>query len=90
MAENSESSLLAFILGGMIGATLGILFAPRPGKETRSAVLKLVDELQEKGINTAMKARKIYEDGKEIVNEEKEKLTSVLEAGKKAYNKEKK
>ena len=32
MSENNGDLLVGFIVGGLIGATLGVLFAPKSGK----------------------------------------------------------
>ena len=47
--KGSESSLLAFILGGVIGISLGILFAPAAGKETRKKLKILLEQLDDEG-----------------------------------------
>jgi gas vesicle protein len=36
--------LKAFLLGGVIFAGLGLIFAPQSGKETRKKIRKFVDE----------------------------------------------
>jgi gas vesicle protein len=44
MSDNRDT-LLAFILGGLIGAALGVLYAPKSGRETRSNIKKLGEEI---------------------------------------------
>jgi gas vesicle protein len=44
MKKKNKSGFLAFLLGGMIGATIGLLYAPQSGEETRKI---LIDEGQE-------------------------------------------
>jgi gas vesicle protein len=39
MSDNRDM-LLTFILGGLIGAALGVLYAPKSGRETRSSIKK--------------------------------------------------
>ncbi|MBP1709156.1 MAG: YtxH-like protein, partial [Deltaproteobacteria bacterium] len=39
---------LAFVAGGLIGATLGVLFAPHPGVETREKIKERAEEAREK------------------------------------------
>ena len=43
--KGSESPVLAFILGGLIGAFLGVLFAPAAGKETRKKLAEVLEQL---------------------------------------------
>ena len=42
--NNSEKGILAFLAGLATGATLGILFAPRSGEETRKIMGEKVEE----------------------------------------------
>ena len=37
-----------FIVGGLIGAVLGILYAPKPGAETRKNIAQGFNDLREK------------------------------------------
>ncbi len=56
------SIFFAFLLGGAIGAILGLLYAPRSGKETR-------DLLAEKSQECRDQSRELYETGKVKVSE---------------------
>jgi gas vesicle protein len=45
MSENRGSEIIgAFIIGGLIGAALGMLFAPAAGSETREKLGEWFDE----------------------------------------------
>ena len=46
------------ILGALIGASLGVLFAPKSGEETRSVIKK--------------KAKEYFDKGKEMIEDKKE------------------
>lgn len=63
----------AFILGGLIGAALGLLFAPRSGKETREMIASKADEYWGQGVemyNTGKeKAAEYYEKGMETAGD---------------------
>jgi gas vesicle protein len=49
MSENRGGEIIgAFVLGGLIGAALGVLFAPKAGKETREQLNTWMDETKEK------------------------------------------
>lgn len=62
----------AFILGGLMGAILGILFAPRSGKETREIISERAEEYWGEGVemyNTGVeKGKGYYEKGKETAS----------------------
>ena len=51
MSNERTNGLLGFLAGAAVGATLGVLFAPRSGKETRERIANkaggLKDELDE-------------------------------------------
>lgn len=68
--NRKESSFLSFLLGGLIGAVLGILYAPRSGKETREILKKAIEEYSE--------------EGKKIYQEKTEELSEAIEIGKKS------
>lgn len=60
--------LSAFVTGGLIGAIIGILFAPKTGQETRDDLKKRADELMEQ-------SRETYET-------QRERVLEVVDAGK--------
>ena len=45
MSEKSGDLLKGLIIGGLIGVVLGILYAPKSGKETREDIANKADEL---------------------------------------------
>jgi gas vesicle protein len=81
MSDNKDT-LFAFILGGLIGAALGVLYAPKSGKETRRDIKKFSEDVTGKvkdlGEDLTEKGRKVYEEGKD-------KISDVFEAAKKAF-----
>lgn len=90
---SSGSVLLSFLLGGVVGAGLALLFAPRSGHETRQKIKDLADDVKKKSteyVNQAKeKATSLVEEGKGYYDEKKSILKSAVEAGKEAYVKEK-
>jgi gas vesicle protein len=47
MSEKSSDLLKGLFIGGLIGVVLGILFAPKSGKETREDIIRKTDEFLE-------------------------------------------
>lgn len=41
--------VLGFLLGGAVGGVLGLLYAPKPGKQTRNDISRTSNELYENG-----------------------------------------
>lgn len=73
----------AFLLGGIVGAVLGLLFAPRSGKETRDMIADKAQDYWGEGVelyNTGVqKATEVYESGKETAVEKTEVLRSKID-----------
>ena len=78
-----KSGLGKFVLGAAVGAGLGILFAPKSGKETRKELKIKIDELIEKAKNIDIKEvrdninKKIEEIKSELADLDKEKVVSL-------------
>ena len=104
MAEDSGSNtsgvILAFLLGGLTGAALAILYAPRSGRETRERLGERLREGVDKGRElrerAVAKGREVYDDAsdfvgrqRETIEKRKDRLTTAIEAGKQAYRDEK-
>jgi len=49
MSDNNRTGeiLTAFVIGGLVGAIFGILFAPAAGKVTRERLSEWIDEKKE-------------------------------------------
>jgi len=98
--SNASSVILAFLLGGLTGAAVALLYAPRSGQETR-------DLLSERMRETADRGRELKEQavgrGRALVNDattllerqkqelesRKERFSAAVEAGRQAYREEK-
>jgi len=85
--------LLSFFIGGIIGAGVALLTAPKTGEETRKLIRDFADEARDKAedyIGQAKeKANSYVEKGKELIDKEKNIISKAVEAGKDAYEKEK-
>ncbi len=76
-----RSFLVPFLVGGLVGAALGLLLAPKPGREMRKQIKDFAVDTREK-MGTAI------DKGKELYGEAKTALSSAVEAGKQAYAEE--
>ena len=61
MSEGNNNLLKGLLAGGLIGMAMGILFAPKSGKETREDITRKADELLVKAKEEYGKA---FEKGK--------------------------
>lgn len=89
----SGSTILSFLLGGLVGAGVALLLAPRSGKETRQQIKDFADDMKGKAEDYVEQAKcrvtQAVEKGKGFVDEKKSIITTAVEAGKEAYEKEK-
>ena len=69
-----KKTVATLVAGTAIGAGLGVLFAPKSGKETRQDLKNKITELKEKLENVKVK------DVKKYVSEKIEKLETDLKA----------
>ncbi|MBI4391266.1 MAG: YtxH domain-containing protein [candidate division NC10 bacterium] len=94
---------LAFLLGGALGAFVGLIYAPDSGKRTRVRLRQFAEEAQEKTEDTVREFRdkaegrvrewrdrveEVVSTGKELLEENKDLLTGAYEAGKEAFLRE--
>lgn len=71
----------AFLAGGLAGAAIALLYAPRPGEETRAIVTDKMStawsDVQEKGIQAAENVQQVYQEatikGQQFAKEAQEK-----------------
>jgi len=85
--------ILAFVLGGIVGAGVALLTAPQSGRETREKIRDLADETRKKAGDYACqvkdKVSSAVESGKHFVDEKKSLISTAIDAGKEAFEKEK-
>ena len=92
--------ILSFLLGGLTGAALAILFAPRSGEETREMLGGKLREGAERGRKlrdrAAARGREILEDASDYVENQREalekrrdRLSAAVDAGRQAFRDEK-
>jgi gas vesicle protein len=83
---------LSFLAGAAVGAGVALLYAPKTGRELRDSIKDLtddaVDKIKEYTKEAQEKVKSTIEEGKELLAEKKSILTSAIEAGKEAMEKE--
>jgi gas vesicle protein len=77
-----RSLVVPFLVGGLVGAGIAILLAPKAGRETREDIKDLAVKSKEKVASTVHKGRELYEESTTA-------LSGAIEAGKAAYIEEK-
>jgi len=99
-SSGASGVILAFLMGGLTGAALAMLFAPRSGRETRDLLGETLRDSAEKtrGVRDRAvgKGREILEDASEYVERQREslerrkdRLSAAIDAGRQAYKEEK-
>ena len=107
MGDNSNGGgdkLAFFLAGAGIGAVLGLLFAPKSGRDTRDLITRTATDSRDYITNKVTEGKQLVEQkgrrfsddftsfvdkSKEAVQRQKEQLTAAFEAGKAAYREEK-
>jgi gas vesicle protein len=77
--------ILSFFLGGLVGAGVALLLAPKAGSETRQKIKELAEEVKEKAggyyEQARDKASSAVEVGKDFVEKNKSLVTSAIDGG---------
>ena len=67
MADNGDNFFKGFVLGGIVGGVLGILFAPKSGKDLRSELSVELDKAREDLEHAKKAALQAFEESKERI-----------------------
>ena len=98
--QTSPSSvILSFLIGGLAGAALAVLFAPRAGKETRDMLGERIREGQKRGRDIKERAvggaRDLLDEAEGFVDSKrgsvsrkKQQVQAAVDAGRQAYRDE--
>jgi gas vesicle protein len=97
MNKNSKTGFYAFLWGSMIGAIIGLLYAPKSGEETRQLIKDESEEMMNKAVISARDvqntARSTIQDAQtrlEAFNQEtKERLAKLQRIAKNTMGEQK-
>ena len=98
--SGASGIILSFLLGGLTGAALASLFAPRSGEETRELLGEKLRQGTERGRamrdRAVTKGREVLDDAagyverqRDTLEKRRDRLTAAVEAGRQAYRDEK-
>jgi len=87
---SEESGGFGWFLAGLgLGALIGVLYAPKSGRETREDLLRGAEEGREYVINRARQARvqadQWVDRGRDVLQKQKDQFAAAVEAGRQAY-----
>jgi len=67
MADNGDNFFKGFLLGGLVGGVLGVLFAPKSGREMRADLSAELEKARVDLENAKKAALKAFEESKERI-----------------------
>jgi len=84
---------LSFLAGAAVSAGLALLYAPKTGRELREKITEMTDDavgkIKDYTSEAQEKLKSTIEESKEVIMEKKSIITSAIEAGKEAMEREK-
>jgi gas vesicle protein len=87
--RDNSNSFLWFLAGLGFGALMGVLYAPRSGRETRDAIKNTAQEggeyLKTRGRGAKETVSQWVDRGKDVVGQQKEKISAAIDATRQAY-----
>lgn len=89
MAESNGNSFMWFLAGLGVGALIGVLYAPKSGRETRQLIRDNFDEGREYVAGQARQykeqASQWVDKGKDAYRHQKDQIGAAIDAGRQAY-----
>ena len=86
MAERDNgcgSFLIGFLVGGITGAVISLLYAPQSGEQTRAVIKEKAIELRDKSVETFDET---YKQAEEAANDAVEKAQDLIRLAEKKAN----
>lgn len=90
MAENNGGNSFMWFLAGLgVGALVGVLYAPKSGRETRQMIRDGLDEgrgyVTEQAQHYKQQATQWVDKGKDTIRHQKDQIGAAIDAGRQAY-----
>ncbi len=82
LTNKGSTLILSFLVGGVVGAGLAFLLAPKPGKEIRNDMKRFATTTKDRVTVAIDKGKNLYDEGRTAV-------ANAIDAGKNAYIQEK-
>ncbi len=76
--KKERSVLVPFVIGGLVGAGVALLLAPKSGRELRKDISDLASDAQDRISMTIDKSKELYEGSRSAVK-------NAIDAGKTAF-----
>ena len=87
--RESSNSFMWFLAGLGFGALVGVLYAPRSGRETREAIRNTAQEggeyLKNRGRDARETVSQWVDRGKDVVSQKKDQINAAIDATRQAY-----
>jgi len=87
--RDGNNAIMWFLAGLGLGALVGVLYAPRSGRETRQAILDAAEDSREYLVTKGQAAREQVTEwaakSKDAVKQQKDQFKAAYEAGRQAY-----
>ena len=89
MADDSNSSIGWFLAGLGLGALVGILYAPKSGRETREQLVSTAregtDYVAQRSRDAREQVTEWVDKSKDVVARQREQINSAIDAGRQAF-----
>ncbi|SRR5579859_1769847 len=89
MSDKDSSGLMWFLAGLGFGALVGVLYAPRSGRETRDALKSTAQEGREYIKTRGQEAKETVgqwvDRGKDVVSRQKDQFSSAIDSARQAF-----
>jgi gas vesicle protein len=78
LPKRGNTVLVPFVVGGIVGAGIALLLAPKAGKEIREDIKRFASNTKERVSSAVDQGKYLYEEGRTAV-------AGAIDAGKAAY-----